>query len=266
MDSDQALDRFQSHYAKRLILDQLGDEAEHMAEDFRVTDFFRNKYQSLIVDNREIIRGSHVLDVGSNLGQWATLCCLNGARAVTCLEPRRKYVDGLNRFAGAQGLPMVAVQGIHRDCASMGQRFDVVLLSAMVSQMPDVWDFFRELRGITEHVIIGHHITVNTLPDDACRIEPQHNLSHRNAVDLRDDGYLEDPEGVQYDWNSVSDPMARGRTFHWYYGVDFLKTVVRHLGYEVLRVKKHDNRLLFGDTVGADDGQTLYDLILRVKR
>ena len=237
-----------------------------MARDFRVTDFFRNQHQSLIVDNIELRRDRRVLDVGSNLGQWSTLCCLNGAHHVTGVEPRRRYVDGLNAFAGDESLPMDAVQGIHRDCEHMDRRYDTVILSALVSQMPDVWDFFKGLRRITRHVIIGHHITKTDLPVDACVLAPQYNLTNRNAVDLRDRSYLDNSEGVQYDWRRIQDPHAPGRAFHWYYGIGFLRTLVRHLGYDVVRERRHDNAELFGHTLGADPSQCLWDLVLRVRQ
>lgn len=266
MNRDQALDTFEQHYARDLILTQLGPDAEHMARDFRITDFFRNKYQSIIADNRDVIRDARLLDVGANLGHWSTLCNLNGARSITCLEPRLRYVDGINSFARKHSLAMEAVQGIHTDCAGMGRKFDVVMLGAMVSQMPDVWDFFMRLRDITEHVIVGHHITDSSLPDDACRLSPQVNMNNRNAVDLRHQDWKHDPEGVQYDWSSLGDGHARGQTFHWYYGIDFLKSLVRHLGYDVVREVRHDNGLLFGNTLGAEPSQTLCDLVLRVRR
>ena len=269
MQHDKALEKFEDHYAKKLILEHLGDDAEHLAEQFRVNNFFKRKYQSIVLDNKSLFEDAHVLDVGSNMGHWATLYHLNGARSVTCVEPRLNLVEGLNRFAVAEDLPIKAIQGIHSDCPALGEKFQVVMLSNITSYMPDVFDFFSRLRAITDHVIIGHHITMNTLHDDACTMDTGYNLSHRNAVDLRDRSYLDRPDGVQYDWNRIGDPHAEGRTCFWYYGIGFMRKLLDYLGYDVVRVNKQDNDELYDDESQGTSmvgDQTFYDMVLRVRK
>lgn len=121
MDTDYNLIKFEKYYAKQLIVSQLGSEGECYAEDFKITDFLKNKYYDLIIKNKKILKNADILDIGSNLGHWSVLFYLNGANSVTCIEPRKNYVDGLNNFAIQEKLNIKAIQGIHSDCIKLGK-------------------------------------------------------------------------------------------------------------------------------------------------
>lgn len=266
MNIDCLLKKFETLYAKKLIINQLGDEAEYYAENFIVTDFFKNKCYDLVGKNIDVIKNADVLDIGSNIGHWSTLLNLSGAKSVTSIEPRKQYVEGLNNFAKQEDLNINAVHGIHSDCFALGKKFDVVVLSALLPVIPDIFDFFNRLRSITDYVIILHHHTIRDVPDDVCKIEKFYNLSHRTAVDLRTKSYLENDNGNQYskeNFDKVDD--AEGTVLVWYYGIQYIKTILEYLNYEIISTTEHKDGYLFNSCSDQRQDRVYYDLFIKNK-
>ena len=266
-DPDQILHRFETYYAPRLIQNQLGEDGEHMARDFRLTQFHRHKYQGLVWDNRDVLEGSHVLEVGSNYGHWALLYHLTGAKSVTCLEPRSFQVEGLNSFASAEGLPLRAVQGTHQDCFDLGQDFDVVMLCEIVPYIPDVWDFFRRLRTVADRVVLAHNVSLEGQPADSCTYRRRFNSFHRAPVDLRDRDYLLTQDGRQADVTEYNRHSGtKGECLSWFYGIDFMTGLLEHLGYRITRVTRPDMHRLYGGTLNRSNPTVYHDLVLETQR
>lgn len=245
--NDVILKKFKDNYAKDLILCQMGQDAVCYAEDFVITDFFYNKYKRVVLDNKKILEGKTVLDVGANMGHWGLLSLLNGAKSVTCVEPRGQYVNGLNKFSKMHGLDITSVQGIHSDIFELGEKFDVVMLGVITECIPDVYGFLQQLKAITKHVIILH-TSLRDLPPGLCKMEKSYNLTHRTAVDPRSKGYLNNETGNQFDtkdWSS-DDTSKEGVCFRWYYGIDHMTEIFKHFNYKVLRLEEHTQDALAG--------------------
>lgn len=264
MNTDHLLKKFETSYAKKLIINQLGDEAEHYAENFFVNNFFKNKCYDLIGKNIEVIKDANILDIGSDLGHWSTLFKLAGAKSVTSIEPRKQYVDGLNNFAKQEGLNINAVHGIHSDCFGLDKKFDVVVLSAFLPVIPDIFDFFNKLKSITDHVIILHHHTIRDVSDDVCKIEKQYNIRNRSAVDLRTTSYLKNYNGNQYSleyYNKIDN--AEGTVLEWYYGIQYVKTILEYLDYEIISTTEHRDGYLFDSSLDQRQDRVYYDLLIK---
>jgi 16S rRNA G527 N7-methylase RsmG len=261
---DHALEKFETLYAKDLILSHVGDDGRCYADDFKITNFFHEKYKTLVLDNKEFIKDRHLLDVGSNMGHWGLLAYLNGASSVTCLEPRGQYVDGLNKFSRKHNLKIQAIQGIHSDIFDWGKKFDVVMLSSIITSMPDVFAFFHRLRNITRYVIIKH-CSLKNVPSDMCKMEKTHNITHRASVDLRTDDYLDKKSGTQFsvnDWSSM-DENGAGVTFFWYYGTEYLMELFKYFNYKVIRFDRRPE-VVSPDTRNLNDNQQFHDIVLEV--
>jgi hypothetical protein len=262
-DDDKVLKKFKDTYAKDLILSQMGEDAVYYADDFVVTDFFYEKYKRLVSDNKKLLAGKTLLDVGANMGHWGLLSLMDGATSVTCLEPRRQYVDGLNTFSKKHGLDISAVQGIHSDIFGWNKNFDVVMLSSIVTSIPDIFDFLKKLKGITKHVII-RHVSLRDVPTDMCKMEKTYNFTHRSSVDLRSDGYLNNKTGNQYDIkNSTIDPgqVDDGTSYWWFYGIDYLVELFNYFGYKILRLEEQKSNSPEG-TLYLSDNQLFHDIVL----
>ena len=259
---DQALEKFEATMAKELILSQLGDEGSCYANDFIVTDFFYNKYKTLVLDNIEFIQDKNLLDVGSDMGHWGLLSYLNGAKSVTCLEPRQRYVEGLNKFSSKHKIACHAIQGIHSDIFNWGRKFDVVMLSAVINSMPDVFSFFHRLRDITKHVIIKH-VSLKDVPGNMCKMSKVHNFTHRATVDLRASGYMKERSGRQFSINEWTGESGNGDgvSFYWFCGIDYLLELFEYFNYKVIRIEKQQD---VGKTNNINSNNQFHDIVLEV--
>jgi hypothetical protein len=261
---DQALEKFETIMAKDLIMFHMGEQGRCYANDFVVTDFFYNKYKTLVLNNKQFIKDKHLLDVGSSMGQWSLLSHLNGAKSVTCLEPRQQYVEGLNKFSAKHKIDLQAIQGIHSDIFKWGRKFDVVMLSCVLTSVPDIFSFFHRLRDITKHVIIKSE-SLKDIPADTCKMTKTYNTTHRASVDLRSDGYLKEWSGKQLsisDWGEER-VNGEGATFCWWYGIDYLLELFEYFNYKVVKVEKQpDDR--DEETKNLDSNRHYHDIVLEV--
>ena len=96
---DKVLDIFQKNYAPDLIDCIWGHDAQLYAEDFFVTDRMYNKFNNHILKNLQHIQGKNIVSIGSHTGWLEVLALLSGANSVVCIEPRKKFTDGIQKFA-----------------------------------------------------------------------------------------------------------------------------------------------------------------------
>lgn len=145
------------------------------------------------------------------------------------------------------------------------KKFDVVVLSCLVRFIPDLYNFLNDLKNITEYVIIGHHDVNNNIPSDSCQIEKSYNAMHRDPVDLRNQNYLQNYNGIQYNTDSWSKSKSDGNVLCWLYGIDYLKTLIEYLDYDILHINEYKDGYLFEgvDNQRNSQNRTYYDLVFK---
>jgi len=232
---NHTLTEFEERYARDLILECFGTEAELYAEDYRITENFYNKYVNRIVNELDIIQGKHVVDVGSNTGVWSILMKMNGAASVTSIEPRRQYSDALQRVSDKHNLEINSVNGFHTEIFNLNQSIDTVVLGGVCDLIPDIVGYLRDLDCKYINLCVG---AIEDLADDCIRVELNHNLYHRGGFAIQD--ALLNDVGMQTNaYHAVVNPKL-GQFLQYRFGEKYFATIAEYLNYNVLRKNKSD--------------------------
>jgi len=180
------------------------------------------KYQHNIIDCGQALVGRRVLDMGCGNGLFSYLAMRHGAAHVMGVEPRGMYVNGLNRFAQQNGLPMEFHRGYDTDLAGLVREhaIDTVMLISVddithwenmmqdlrkskvrwvimqVTAIPDAWVQFG--KEIHDHVQVGGGMPVGfTLHYEAVNngTKAAINPMHKDTADP-ETGYQQSPEVI----------------------------------------------------------------------
>lgn len=227
------LTEFEQTYAQDLIVECFGSEAQLYAEDYRITEFLAVRYNRLVRDNLDFIRGKRIADVGSGTGVYSILMCLHGADHVTAIEPRRQLTQGLHRVVDKHRLPIRAVADFHT--AALAEPVDTVILSGVLDLIPDTIEYLRQLGTVAEYIIIKNG--VSGVDPDSAKIQLGYNIHHRAGFNL--DQTIDDGLGLQTTVHNIESSPGCGQFIQYKFGANYLTKIAEYLQYEI--VKKTDD-------------------------
>ena len=139
------------------------DDREAARREYEATPSRLLKYQHNIVECGPALVGQRVLDMGSGNGLFAYLAMRHGAAHVVGVEPRGMYVNGLNRFAATNSMPMEFIRGYDTDLGGLVREhaIDTVMLIS-VDDITNWEAMMHDLRRSTVRWVI---MQVTTIPD-----------------------------------------------------------------------------------------------------
>lgn len=239
--SDNTLTTFSQKYAKDLILCCYGDDAINYAEEFEFTDYHIKKYQNNIIDNINYIENKNILDIGSNTGLWAVLMYLNGAKNVTCIEPRQQFSDGINKFAKLHNLPITSHNALHNHVYNLNKNFDTTVMMGIDDLIPDIITFLGKLQNISNYLLLKTRNTDSSVDKNSIKIiTNQDNFGHRDGFHVNTDinnctGY-----GYQSNFEKFLNNDISGKFIKSQYGKNFYESIFEYFGYEILDFQNKD--------------------------
>ena len=140
-----------------------GADAQAMMAEFQPSESLLMKYQHNIVNSDRALRGKRVLDMGCNHGLYSYLAMRHGAAHVVGIEPRGMFVNGLNRFAEQNDLPMQFHRGYDTDMARLLREHDIDTVIMMSLNDTTNWEnMMYDVRKSDAEWLI---MQVTTLPD-----------------------------------------------------------------------------------------------------
>lgn len=234
--NDDALNIFKEKYAKDLIVCCLGDEASLYAEDFKFTDRHLIKYQNNIINNLDLIKEKNILDIGSSAGLWAVLMYLNGAKQVTCIEPRKQLAFGINQFAKLHNLPILAINDFHSSIFNLNMFFDTTFMMGVDNKIPDIVTFLNDLKKVSNFLILRTVNSDNIVPDNCIKINVEHNFYYRGGFNINTK--IDELDGMCYQTNAtdyINNPR-QGRYLKQQFGKNFYETLFDYLDYKIINL------------------------------
>lgn len=239
--NDPALNEFVEKYARDLVLCCYGDEAIYYAEEFEFNEYHITKYQNNILENIDLISNRNVLDIGSNTGIWPVLMYLNGATSVTCIEPRKQFVIGINKFAKLHNLPIQCIHGFHDCIFELEQTFDTTVMMGVDDLIPDIVKFMGQLKRVSDFLILKTKDSDDLTNKNTIKINiNNHNLDLRAGFQIDTDlNECEDPGYQTTIEKFITDPHC-GAFIKFQYGSEFYDTLFAYLNYQILRFYRRD--------------------------
>jgi len=255
-----------------------GPESSGMVADHEPQDLLLMKYKHVILDMEHELKGKRVLDLGCNHGLWSYLAHRHGAEMVVGLEPRGMFVDGLNKFADENRLPMKFVQGFETDAKRVIEEFqiDTVILMNVASVCQ--WEkLFYDLNSLQVPTIISQE---NVIPDEWVKFSREmmawmesgpgqqygfsmqfRNTHHtirdgldpvrRKGVDA-ETGFSVLPSGRFDPDTSPEVKMTKSR--------EYIKNFVQHVGYDIVKETYQTEEIK--QSVGSDGLNKLFQWLL----
>ena len=208
---DKVLDIFQKNYAPDLIDCIWGHDAQLYAEDFFVTDRMYNKYNNHILKNLQHIQGKNIVSIGSHTGWLEVLALLSGANSVVCIEPRKKFTDGIQKFAKNNSLSISAICNFHNHLFDIGKKFDTVVAFNSIGHSLDWMTYVGKLHTVANHLVFVKGVWKD-LPNNSIRLE-QHNDSNI--------------------WGGLRTQQATALNFH--LGQGFFEILCKCFGYKIVQ-------------------------------
>ena len=228
------LDTFVETYAKDLIISNFGEEARLYANEFKPNNDLLIRYQHFILDNLDLIQGKDIVDIGSNNGIWPVLMYLNGAKSVTCIEPRKKFVNGINNFAQQHSMPIFCIEGTHRDLGKLSKKkYDTVTMFAVDHFIEDIIQYLHQLKSFMSHTIIATDAINDLETKNTTKIEVSHNLYHRGGFHPTDN-IIDDENGYQTTIEDFVSNPHKGRFVKFIRGYNFYETVADFLDITII--------------------------------
>lgn len=231
------LTEFDRTYAKDLIIECFGNEAELYAQDYRTTESFYTKYQHLIENNLQYIKDKKIIDVGSGTGVWGLLMQMNGAEHVTCVEPRRQLANGLANIINKHSLPMTSIADFHNE--AIAKRVDTIILSGVLDLIPDHILYMKRLGKVCEYIIIKNGIY--DIDPYSAQININHNIHHRAGFNF-DSKNIPDGLGLQTNIHDIGPKPSQGQYVQYKFGSEYLKTIAKYLNYYIKKQITVDNQ------------------------
>jgi len=232
--NDNILNTFKQKYAKDLIICCLGEEASLYAEDFKFTDRHLIKYQNNIVNNLDLIKEKSILDIGSNTGLWAVLMYLNGAKKVTCIEPRKQLAFGINQFAQLHKLPILAINDFHSGIFNLNTFFDTTFMMGVDNKISDLITFLNNLKKVSNFLVLRTFNSDDTVPENSIKITFDHNFNYRGGFNIN--AKIDELDGMCYqsDANDYVNKPQQGRYLKQQFGKNFYETLFDYLEYKII--------------------------------
>lgn len=118
------------------------------------------RFNALIAQNRGILRGARVLDLGSHDGRWSFAALKNGAASVTGVEGRRRLVENAEnvfRLYGVNPSTYEFITGdVNKEVEKLPKgRFDVVFVFGILYHVPSPFDLLGKVTALEpRHVIV----------------------------------------------------------------------------------------------------------------
>jgi hypothetical protein len=119
------------------------------------------RYQQVLLDNADLIRGRDVVDFAVNLGIFAFGCLHNGAQSVVGTEIRTDMVEHLNKVCTQYGHPKNKIDikqaDIHdyQNNTMLCQGKDTVLLSGILYHIQDHYPVIKSICAASpQHIIL----------------------------------------------------------------------------------------------------------------
>ena len=234
MNHDDVLNTFKEKYAKDLIICCLGEEASLYAEDFKFTPTHLIKYQNTIVNNLDLINEKTILDIGANTGLWAVLMYLNGAKQVTCIEPRKQCAFGINQFAKLHNLPILAINDFHSGIFNLNTFFDTTFMMGVDNKISDLITFLNNLKKVSNFLVLRTFNSDDTVPENSIKITFDHNFNYRGGFNIN--AKIDELDGMCYQSNTndyVNKPQ-QGRYLKQQFGKNFYETLFDYLDYKII--------------------------------
>jgi len=230
---DSILKKFEENYAHDLIIAIYGDDSKLYAEDFFVTDRMLHKYHNHIVRNLSHIKGKNILSIGSHTGWLEVLALLNGAESVTCIEPRKKFAEGLKKFTDQHQLKISTICDYHTAVFEIGKKFDTIFAFNSIGMSYDWITYFGRLKTIANKLIFVKGLS-NELPEDTCKIVRKHNNHHWGGLNI----YSTKPQ-YQNEYNTettIDDYISdtRKNSVNFLIGKGFIENLCLSFGYKIL--------------------------------
>jgi len=233
---NEVLTEFAEKYSHDLILECFGPEAKLYAEDFYITESFYKKYKTTILDNIDIIAGKDIVDIGSGTGVWGILMMMSGAKSVTCIEPRKKYSQGLSRFAKKHNMAITAIEGFHDAVFDLDKKYDTAIMMGFIDLIPDPVAYLSRLDSVCDYVMITHRVWEN-VDTDGLRIRVSYNLGGNHGFNFKQLSSITGDSGDQTDIHSIISERSKkkGKYFYYTFGATFFEILAKNMGYKVLR-------------------------------
>lgn len=145
------------------------------------------RHVAIIEEHREILSGSHVLDIASHDGRWAFAALQAGAASVTGVEGRGHLIAQANRTFASKGIDPSRFRFIHADAhdtltAGLGT-FDVVMCLGFLYHTLRYPELFAGIRATgARHVVIDTRV----LPGNARVVRLIRNPKEMDSMAIED--------------------------------------------------------------------------------
>jgi Methyltransferase domain len=144
------------------------------------------RHVGIIRENREVLRGSRVLDIASHDGRWAYAALDAGAAHVTGIEGRPELVDRANSTFRAKGVPDDAyrfIQGdVHERLHDPDVTADVVMCLGFLYHTSRYAELFAGIASTrAEYVIIDTRVLVG-VEGPMVRVRPERTAHEAKAL------------------------------------------------------------------------------------
>ncbi len=144
------------------------------------------RHVGIIRENRDVLRGSRVLDIASHVGRWAYAALDAGAAHVTGIEGRPELVDRANSTFRAKGVPDDAyrfIQGdVHERLHDPDVTADVVLCLGFLYHTSRYAELFAGIASTrAEYVIIDTRVLVG-VEGPMVRVRPERTAHEAKAL------------------------------------------------------------------------------------
>ena len=146
-----------------MVVSVSGEDASAMMMEMEPGDHTLMKYENNILNSEKALKGKRVLDIGCNHGLWSYMAARHGAKHVVGVEPRGMFVNGLNRFANQNDLPMEFHRGYDTDLDRLVREHDIDTVLLLNVDMQLDWEntMYEIRRSGVEWVIMQ----MSTIPD-----------------------------------------------------------------------------------------------------
>lgn len=234
-----------------LLVASHGEEVRNFARYFNPSqaneDFFE-----FLVSNQSLIQDAYeVHDIGANNGFWSWVCLLLGANVVRCIEPREKYVNGMEFFAKKHNINLDAGWPSRRatsDYSPMGCNHSLMLMSDVAQTMPNFIEYMDKSARKFKTVLFRSRIpgpdVINTCNGvGGMIIEKTKMANERRAYSKNGD-----PIDVLANYDVLED------VFTFRYTAEFLDMLFESMGFEFHSYVK--NQVYFACIQNEHDQQT----------
>ena len=240
---DLVLDKFTKEYAYDLIVSIWGNDATLYAEDFFVTERMLHKYENRIIKNLDHIVGKDIVSIGSHSSWLEVLSLLHGANSVTCIEPRKKFANGIKKFATKHKLNLTSVCNIHTSVFDIGKTFDTVFSFNSLGLSHDWMIFLSKLHSVADKLIVVKGLS--DVADDSVKLVTMVNANHWGGINISHHSKT-DYDNKDYATIQIESAMNKKekKFVNFKIGKKFFTNLCEFFGYKILDVWQDELKTL----------------------